>query len=580
MTFAVNEWCALRICVRGDVATRNMVGTVFYDLNLMLCVLLDGLSASFRWNPPPATRDEADDDPDDPVIGPPLLRVRVLIALTCPPLLRVRIYSRKIWGEVLPKFFRGFGNYGGVGYSADFPAGLLAAQPNVAGPAPPISPSPHLVIAAVFPPHASREYMPPRPVSMRLRGGAPTPTTPASFARLLLLRFAVGHQLRRTHPSDMIYDALLARFRFLTSLLDVLRARARLAALCDALNARVWPSSLTVPSTSRTIPSSSSLLQPATATTSIALSEVTATFRAAHPSLCLPGSPLPSDDDATQVDESHPARSDDGATQVDSPLAAAAAAVAPAAAASTVVFDGVASLSDVAPSAPAVPSLFGASTQLFEDEDYGAEAELEDFGEEEVESVASSAAPVAPPPPAQEQPPPPPPPPLPQPPHPPPPQPSAATFHAEWCERCGLGRSTPPTEAGRQRMQQHRECPRCGWDLDDDWAAAERRAYDPDLGTGGTCLGCGAVQRPFTGCLGCGAPVDPDDGSVTYYFGEWLTHAQIEQLERPAGYGTDDNDDDDGAADAVPPPLAGDGGDGAPADDDPAPAGQPGPHQW
>ena len=189
-------------------------------------------------------------------------------------------------------------------------------------------------------------------------------------------------------------------------------------------------------------------------------------------------------------------------------------------------------------------------------------AASEDFGEEEVESTTSNQPPpLLPAPPSQ--------------------SPSIPTFQSEWCERCELGRHTPPTDGEQQHMLLHRSCPRCDWDLDGDWEAEQQRAYEPDRGTGGTCLGCGAIQRPYTGCLSCGAPVDPDDGSFTYYFGEWLTPAQVEQLAHPVGYGTDDDDDDQNTADDAPAPLAGDAdADAADISDDPAPAGEPGSTQW
>ena len=429
----------------------------------------------------------------------------------------------------------------------------LTTPPTVAGPA-----------------EIAPRVSPPLQRCMRLRGGAPTPTAP-SIVHLVLFRFAINHELRRTHPSDAQYDALLIRFRFLTSLLDALRTRTRPAALYDARRACTQPSSLLVPSVTHVVSSSPpSAPQPATTVTTIALSDVTGAVRAAHPHLDLPGSPAtpelqPSDEGATlagELAELSPA------PQVGQPVDTTAAEYN-SDYGSTLLgqsMDTASMASEAAPPAPAVPSEFGASTQLFEDV---ASTVSEEFGEEEVESGEGDAESTI-----SNQPPP-------LLPALPPQPPSIPTFHSEWCERCELGRSTPPTEAGRQHMLLHRNCPRCGWDLDDDWEAEQRRAYEPDLGTGGTCLGCGATQRPYTGCLSCGAPVDPDDGSFTYYFGEWLTPAQVEQLAHPVGYGTDDDDDNHNAADDAQAPLAGDAdADAADTSDDPAPAGEPGPTQW
>ena len=39
----------------------------------------------------------------------------------------------------------------------------------------------------------------------------------------------------------------------------------------------------------------------------------------------------------------------------------------------------------------------------------------------------------------------------------------------------------------------------------------------------GECVGCGRRGEAGTQCPSCGGPIDPEDDSYHYYYGEWLT---------------------------------------------------------
>ena len=111
----------------------------------------------------------------------------------------------------------------------------------------------------------------------------------------------------------------------------------------------------------------------------------------------------------------------------------------------------------------------------------------------------------------------------------------------EWtdlsCPRCGLGGRESPFGADDldQLEFDPDTCPRCHWEL--------QRPFDEhadlELGEGGECAACGAVQAPFGQCLSCGGPVEPSDGSYRYHFGEWLTPvalaARLRRLDAEAG---------------------------------------------
>ena len=45
------------------------------------------------------------------------------------------------------------------------------------------------------------------------------------------------------------------------------------------------------------------------------------------------------------------------------------------------------------------------------------------------------------------------------------------------------------------------------------------------------CGGCGRLGRPCSACPSCGGPVEPSDGSLVLFFGEWRTPEEIEAME-------------------------------------------------
>ena len=44
--------------------------------------------------------------------------------------------------------------------------------------------------------------------------------------------------------------------------------------------------------------------------------------------------------------------------------------------------------------------------------------------------------------------------------------------------------------------------------------------YEP-LRRPGVCNGCGQPGESFHQCLSCGGPIEPEDESAFYYFGNW-----------------------------------------------------------
>ena len=59
----------------------------------------------------------------------------------------------------------------------------------------------------------------------------------------------------------------------------------------------------------------------------------------------------------------------------------------------------------------------------------------------------------------------------------------------------------------------------------------QRRTSSEGVCLLGVCGACGRLGRPCTACPSCGGPVEPADGSLVLFFGEWRSPEEIEAME-------------------------------------------------